>query len=66
MQRPHFDLVANAIAAPVGIISAIAMMHWWGLGGAAASMVLSYATYSIVTCCMCFASGREPQFEKMM
>jgi O-antigen/teichoic acid export membrane protein len=64
MQRPHFDLVANAIAAPVGIISAITMMHWWGLGGAAASMVLSCLTYSIVTCCMCFASRGEPQLER--
>jgi O-antigen/teichoic acid export membrane protein len=49
MQRPHFDLAANAIAAPVGVLSAIAFMHWWGLGGAAASMVLSYATSSITT-----------------
>jgi O-antigen/teichoic acid export membrane protein len=50
MHRPHFDLVANAVAAPLGVISAIALMHWWGLGGAAASMVLSYVTYAMVTC----------------
>jgi O-antigen/teichoic acid export membrane protein len=50
MHRPHFDLVANAVAAPVGVVSAIALMHWWGLGGAAASIVLSYTTYAIVTC----------------
>jgi O-antigen/teichoic acid export membrane protein len=50
MHRPHFDLVANAIAAPLGVISAIGLMHWWGLGGAAASMVLSYMTYAVVSC----------------
>ena len=49
MHRPHFDLAANAIAAPVGVISALFLMHLWGLGGAAASMVLSYATSSITT-----------------
>jgi O-antigen/teichoic acid export membrane protein len=50
MHRPHFDLLANAVAAPLGVISAISLMHWWGLGGAAASMVLSYITYAVVTC----------------
>jgi O-antigen/teichoic acid export membrane protein len=50
MHRPHFDLVAHAVAAPLGVISAIGLMHWWGLGGAAASMVLSYMTYAVVTC----------------
>ena len=50
MHRPHFDLVANAVAAPLGVVSAIVLMHWWGLGGAAASMVLSYTTYAVVTC----------------
>jgi len=52
MHRPKFDLIANAIAAPLGVISAIALMHWWGLAGAAASMVLSYATYAIVSAWM--------------
>jgi O-antigen/teichoic acid export membrane protein len=50
MHRPHFDLVANAVAAPLGVVSAIVFMHWWGLGGAAASMVLSYTTCAVVTC----------------
>ncbi len=57
MQRPHFDLAANAIAAPVGVISAVGLMHWWGLGGAAASIVLSYLTYSIATCWIYRASA---------
>lgn len=45
--KPHFDLVVNAIAAPVGIVSAFFFIRWWGLAGAAASMVLSFATYSL-------------------
>jgi O-antigen/teichoic acid export membrane protein len=47
-QKPHFDLVANGVAAPVGLLSAIAFMHWWGLAGAAASMVTSLAAYTFV------------------
>ncbi|MCU1243597.1 MAG: hypothetical protein JWO71_4323 [Candidatus Acidoferrum typicum] len=50
MHRPHFDLVAGAVAAPIGVVSAIGLMHWWGLGGAAASMVLSYITYAVGAC----------------
>jgi O-antigen/teichoic acid export membrane protein len=48
-QKPHFDLLANAIAAPVGVLSAIFFMRWWGLMGAAASMVTSFAMASVVT-----------------
>jgi O-antigen/teichoic acid export membrane protein len=48
VQKPHFDLVANGIAAPVGLLSAIAFMHWWGLAGAAASIVASLAAYAFV------------------
>jgi O-antigen/teichoic acid export membrane protein len=59
MHRPHFDLVANAVAAPLGVISAIGLMHWWGLGGAAASMVLSYITYAVVTCWVYRSTAQE-------
>jgi O-antigen/teichoic acid export membrane protein len=48
VRKPHFDLVANGIAAPVGLLSAIAFMHWWGLAGAAASMVTSLGAYAFV------------------
>lgn len=51
-QKPRFDLVANAIAAPVGVISAFLFTREWGLAGAAGSMALSYAAYSVVTCWM--------------
>ena len=57
-QRPHFDLAANAISAPVSIISAVALMHWWGLAGAAISIVLSYIAFAITTCWVYRASTR--------
>lgn len=47
-QRPHFDLLANAVAAPVGVVSAICFMHWWGLAGAAASMVFSFVAAALI------------------
>lgn len=58
-QRPHFDLIANAIAAPVGLISGLAFMHWWGLGGAAASMVLGFGVQGAVifVCFRKFTTG---------
>jgi O-antigen/teichoic acid export membrane protein len=42
-RKPHYDLIANALAAPVSLVSAFAFVHWWGLAGATASMVLSFA-----------------------
>jgi O-antigen/teichoic acid export membrane protein len=48
-RRPHFDLIANAIAAPVCVLSAIAFIHWWGLPGVAYSMVLTTGVISGVT-----------------
>jgi len=47
-QKPHFDLLANAVAAPVGVGSAICFMHWWGLAGAAASMVFSFVVAALI------------------
>jgi O-antigen/teichoic acid export membrane protein len=47
-QKPHFDLLANAVAAPVGVASAIVLTRWWGLAGAAASMVFSFIAASLV------------------
>ena len=48
MQRPHLDLIANGVAAPVGVLSALAFIRWWGIAGAAVSMVASLAAYSFV------------------
>jgi O-antigen/teichoic acid export membrane protein len=48
-QKPHFDLIANAIAATVGLLSAPFFIHWWGVAGAAASMVASFAALPVVS-----------------
>lgn len=68
-QRPHFDLIANAIAAPVGLISGLAFMHWWGIGGAAGSMVLGFAVQGAVifVCFQKFAAsaGKTGQLQPL-
>jgi O-antigen/teichoic acid export membrane protein len=48
-QMPEFDLISNAVAAPIAVVSAYYFMRWWGLGGAAISIVLSFAVIAIVT-----------------
>ena len=50
-QRPHFDLLANAVAAPLALISALAFIHWWGLAGAATSLVAGSAALALVNFC---------------
>jgi O-antigen/teichoic acid export membrane protein len=57
-QKPRFDLVANAIAAPVGVVSAIFFIRWWGIAGAAASMAVGFAAYA-VSVCWIYYSPRE-------
>jgi len=49
-QKPHFDLVANAISAPVGLITAAVFIRLWGLNGAAFSVVAGFAAYAAVFC----------------
>lgn len=48
-QRSYFDLVSNACAAPIAVLSSVLFTRWWGIGGAAASIVLSFAVFSVVT-----------------
>jgi O-antigen/teichoic acid export membrane protein len=48
LQKPHFDLLANAISAPVGLITAIVFIKLWGVSGAAISLVAGYAANSAV------------------
>jgi Na+-driven multidrug efflux pump len=57
-QRPHFDLLANAIAAPVAVVSAVSFIRWWGLAGAAASMVAGFVVYMGVNCWVFCAAPR--------
>jgi O-antigen/teichoic acid export membrane protein len=47
-QKPHFDLLANAVAAPVGLATAFLFIRAWGLGGAVVSLILGYAAYAAV------------------
>jgi O-antigen/teichoic acid export membrane protein len=49
-RNTRFDLVANAIAAPVAVVSALLFMRWWGLFGAAASLVAGVGAYTVVVC----------------
>jgi O-antigen/teichoic acid export membrane protein len=58
-QTPHFDLVANGIAAPVAVISAIVLIRWFGLTGAAISLVAGFVTYSVVTIYVYFFHGEK-------
>lgn len=45
-QKPHFDLLANAVAAPAALISALILIRLWGVSGAGLSMVAGLAVYS--------------------
>jgi O-antigen/teichoic acid export membrane protein len=49
-QKPHIDLVANVISAPVGLITAAVFIKLWGLNGAAFSLVAGFAVYAAVFC----------------
>jgi O-antigen/teichoic acid export membrane protein len=48
-QKPQFDLLGNAMAAPVGLVSALLLVRWWGIYGAATSMILSFTVFAVVT-----------------
>jgi O-antigen/teichoic acid export membrane protein len=48
-RKPQFDLMANAIAAPTAALAGFLLIRWWGLGGAATSVVLSFAVLSAVS-----------------
>ncbi len=47
-QKPHFDLVANAVSAPVGLITAAVFIKLWGLSGAAFSLVAGSTAYAAI------------------
>lgn len=63
-QKTHFDLIANAVGAPVCVLSAIAFIHWWGLQGAAFSMVLSSIVISLFTCFFFVSIRADPTWNK--
>jgi O-antigen/teichoic acid export membrane protein len=49
-QKPHFDLLANMLSAPVGLLSALIFIHFWGIAGAGLSLVAGFAVYAAVFC----------------
>ncbi len=48
-QKPQFDLLANLVGAPVALLSALYFIRWWGLAGAASSMMLGFLASGAVT-----------------
>ena len=52
--RPDYDLAANAIVAPISLISSICFIRWWGISGVAASMALCFALLNGITF-VCFS-----------
>lgn len=48
-QKPKFDLLANIIAAPIALLSAVWFIRRWGLAGAASSMVLGFLVLGTVS-----------------
>src|SRR5262249_16864770 len=46
-QKPHFDLLGNAMAAPVAVLSAFLFIRCWGLAGAAFSLIAGCATLAL-------------------
>jgi O-antigen/teichoic acid export membrane protein len=47
-QKPHYDLIANAVSAPIALISAFVCIKSWGLAGAALSCVAGFGAYGLV------------------
>jgi O-antigen/teichoic acid export membrane protein len=52
-QKPHFDLISNAVVAPIALLSACLFIYWWGIVGAVASMLLSFVLLSSMSY-LCF------------
>jgi O-antigen/teichoic acid export membrane protein len=65
-QRPYFDLLANAIAAPVAVVSAVIFIRWWGLAGAAMSLVTGFVVYMGINCVVFYAAPHSKQEIEVM
>jgi O-antigen/teichoic acid export membrane protein len=46
VQQPKFDLMTNAVSAPVGLIATLCFMSIWGISGAALGMIASFVLYA--------------------
>lgn len=49
IRKPKFDLVSGLLAAPIAVLCAYFGTMWWGLAGAAWSLVLGIAIQGVVT-----------------
>jgi O-antigen/teichoic acid export membrane protein len=49
IRRPKFDLVSGLLAAPIAMLCAYFGTMWWGLAGAAWSLVIGFAIQGVVT-----------------
>jgi O-antigen/teichoic acid export membrane protein len=58
-QKPYFELLANSVAAPVAVVSGFLFIRWWGLAGAAASMVLGFGFYMLCNCVTFYRLSRK-------
>jgi O-antigen/teichoic acid export membrane protein len=57
-QKPQYELLANAFSAPVGLVTGVLFIKLWGIGGAAFSLVASYAAIGAV---LLWAFNRQPE-----
>ncbi len=46
-QQPRLDLLTNALAAPVGLATAVLLIKIWGLAGAGVSLIVGSAAYGV-------------------
>jgi len=59
-QKPQFDFLANAVAAPVGLVTALVFIKFWGIAGAAFSLLAVFAAIGVV---LFWAFGRQTKDE---
>lgn len=63
-QKPHYDLISNAIAAVVSIFSTVFMVRRFGVFGAAIGLVLSFAAMNAVALIFFVRSGPQSIADK--
>lgn len=58
-QKPHYDLISNAVAAVVSIVSTVVLVRRFGVFGAAIGLVLSFAAMNAVALIFFVRSGPQ-------
>lgn len=59
-QKPHYDLISNAIAAIVSVVSTILVVRHFGVFGAAAGLVLGFFTMNVIALVFFMRSRPQP------